>query len=82
MRRISKRPDICPICGDLTLYVISGSYVFKTPVNVKPEVIVIDDVEWEHCNNCGLQDPKWFHSELILRFSNTPLKGDLHSQSI
>ena len=53
MRRISKRPDICPICGDLTLYVISGSYVFKTPVNVKPEVIVIDDVEWEHCNNCG-----------------------------
>jgi len=53
MRRVSEKPDRCPICGDLTLHTVHGSFVYNTPDNCTPAIVVVDNVTWEQCTNCG-----------------------------
>jgi len=50
--KIVDGPSYCPSCGVLALHKVHGHYVFVTPPNIKPDVMVVDNVEWETCFEC------------------------------
>jgi putative zinc finger/helix-turn-helix YgiT family protein len=47
--------SVCPNCGGKTIERKRGTYRFEPPANVPGGTIVVQDAEWEECENCGQQ---------------------------
>lgn len=43
----------CPLCGEVTLEALRGTYQFDPPPNIPGGAMLIPETTWQHCTTCN-----------------------------